>query len=95
MPSLRVAGFAQIFYAVGVVLANGLQAAGRSFYVMKSEVVTNLIIFVPLAYFLGVYLELGLTWAWMALPVYIIIYSLVIYLKFNSADWHTKIPLEK
>lgn len=95
VPSLRVAGFAQIFYGVGVVLANGLQAAGRSFYVMKSEVITNLVIFVPLAYFLGVYLELGLTWAWMALPVYIIIYSLVIYLKFNSEDWHTKIPLEK
>jgi len=94
VPSLRVAGFAQIFYAVGVVLANGLQAAGRSFYVMKSEVITNLVIFVPLAYFLGVYLELGLTWAWMALPVYIILYSLVIYLKFNSVDWHTKIPLE-
>ena len=95
VPSLRVAGFAQIFYAVGVVLANGLQAAGRSFYVMKSEVITNLVIFVPLAYFLGVYLELGLTWAWMALPVYIIIYSLVIYLKFNSEDWHTKISIER
>jgi putative MATE family efflux protein len=95
VPSLRVAGFAQIFYAVGVVLANGLQAAGRSFYVMKSEVITNLIIFVPLAYLLGIYLELGLTWAWMALPIYIIIYSLVIYLKFNSEDWHTKISIEK
>jgi len=94
-PSLRVAGFAQIFYGVGVVLANGLQAAGRSFYVMKSEVVTNLIIFVPLAYFLGVYLDLGLTSAWMALPVYIIMYSLIIYIKFNSVDWHTKISIEK
>jgi putative MATE family efflux protein len=94
-PALRIAGFAQIFYAKGVVLANGLQAAGNSFYVMKSEVVTNLIIFVPLAYFLGVYLNLGLTWAWVALPVYIIIYSLVIYLKFSSKDWFTKIPLEK
>jgi len=95
VPSLRVAGFAQIFYAVGVVLANALQAAGRSFYVMKAEVITNLVIFVPLAYFLGVYLELGLMWAWMALPVYIIIYSLVIYLKFNSEDWYTKISIEK
>ncbi len=95
VPSLRVAGFAQIFYGVGVVLANGLQAAGRSFYVMKAEVITNLLIFVPLAYFLGVYLELGLTWAWIALPVYIIIYSLVIYLKFNSTDWYTKISIEK
>lgn len=95
VPALRIAGIAQIFYAKGVVLANGLQAAGRSFYVMKSEVVTNLIIFVPLAYFLGVYLELGLTWTWLALPVYIIIYSITIYLKFNSKDWFTKIPLEK
>jgi len=95
VPALRIAGFAQIFYGVGVVLANGLQAAGRSFYVMKSEIITNLVIFVPLAYFLGVYLKLGLTWAWMALPVYIILYSLVIYLKFNSVDWHTKISIEK
>ena len=95
VPSLRVAGFAQIFYAVGVVLANGLQAGGRSFFVMKSEVVTNLLIFVPLAYFLGVYMQLGLTWAWMALPVYIILYSLIIYLKFSSGDWYTKIPIEK
>ena len=95
VPSLRVAGFAQIFYGIGVVLANGLQAAGRSFYVMKSEVITNLLVFVPLAYFLGVYLQLGLTWAWMALPVYIILYSLVIYMKFNSGNWFTKIPISK
>jgi MATE family multidrug resistance protein len=95
VPSLRVAGFAQIFYGIGVVLANGLQAGGRSFFVMKSEVITNLLIFVPLAYFLGVFLNLGLTWAWMALPVYIILYSLVIYLKFNSRDWYTRIQIGK
>ncbi len=95
IPSLRVAGFAQIFYGIGVVLANGLQAGGRSFYVMKSEVITNILIFVPLSYFLGVYLNLGLMWAWVALPIYIILYSLVIYLKFNAGDWHTKISIEK
>lgn len=94
VPALRVAGFAQIFYGIGVVLANGLQAGGRSFYVMKSEVITNLLIFVPLAYFFGVYLNLGLTWTWVALPIYIIIYSLMIYLKFNTMDWYTKIPIE-
>jgi len=95
VPSLRIAGFAQLFYGIGVVLANGLQAAGRSFFVMKSEVITNLFIFVPLAYFFGVYLKLGLTWAWLALPVYIIIYSLVIYVKFSSGSWYTKIPIDK
>jgi len=93
--ALRIAGFAQVFYAVGVVLANGLQAAGRTFYVMKSEVITNLLIFVPLSYFFGVYLQLGLTWTWLALPVYIITYSIVIYMKFNSTDWYTSISFKK
>jgi len=93
--SLRIAGFAQIFYGIGVVLANGLQAAGRTVFVMKSEILANLFIFVPLAYFLGVYLQLGLVYAWLALPIYIISYSLMIFLKFNSSDWYTKIPVDK
>lgn len=87
VPALKIAGFAQIFYAVGVVLANGLQAAGKTLFVMKSEVITNLLIFVPLAYFLGVFLKLGLFWAWFALPVYIIIYSFIIYRKFKTSDF--------
>ncbi len=86
-PALRVAGFAQIFYAVGVVLANGLQAAGKTFFVMKSEVITNLLIFVPLAFLFGVILKLGFTMTWVALPIYIIIYSSIIFNKFRSGDW--------
>ncbi len=89
-PALRIAGFAQIFYAVGVVLANGLQAAGRTFFVMKSEVITNLFIFVPLAYLMGVVLGGGLVWAWTALPVYILIYTSVIYKKYAKGDWQKR-----
>jgi multidrug resistance protein, MATE family len=91
VPALRIAGFAQIFYAVGVVLANGLQAAGKTLFVMASEVITNLLIFVPLSYFLGVYLGLGYVWAWSALPFYIIIYSAVIYSKFKKDNWQKEI----
>ena len=86
-PILRIAGFAQIFYATGVVLANGLQAAGKTFFVMMAEVITNLLIFVPLAYFFGVYLKLGITWAWAALPIYIIAYSFIILYKFRLDEW--------
>jgi MATE family, multidrug efflux pump len=86
-PILRIAGFAQIFYATGVVLANGLQAAGKTFFVMMAEVITNLLIFVPLAYFFGVYLKLGITWAWAALPVYIITYTIIILYKFRLDEW--------
>lgn len=94
-PALRVAGFAQIFYATGVVLANGLQSAGKTVFVMKAEVITNIFIFVPLAYFFGVYLKLGLVWAWMALPVYIIIYSTTILLKFRKGNWYNEKIIEE
>ncbi len=92
-PALRIAGFAQIFYATGVVLANGLQAAGRTVFVMKAEVITNLFIFVPLAYLFGVILNMGLMGAWLALPVYVMFYSISIFLKYNSDDWHKNIPI--
>ncbi len=87
-PALRIAGVAQIFYATGVVLANGLQAAGKTLFVMGAEVITNLLIFVPLAYLLGVYFKLGLTWSWVALIFYIILYSAIIYIKFSSKNWY-------
>jgi multidrug resistance protein, MATE family len=90
IPALRIAGFAQIFYAVGVVLANGLQAAGKTMYVMLAESLTNLFVFVPVAYFLGVYLGLGLTWAWLGLPAYILTYSFFIWKKFSQAKWDIK-----
>ncbi|GBD86708.1 multidrug resistance protein MdtK [bacterium BMS3Abin03] len=95
VPPLRIAGFAQTFYGVGIVLANGLQAAGNTKFVMKAEVITNLFIFVPLSYLFGVYLDLGLSWAWFALPIYIITYSIVIFIKFNSGNWYTQIPIDR
>lgn len=86
-PALRIAGFAQIFYATGVVLANGLQAANRTFFVMMSEIISNLFIFVPLSFLLGKVLGFGIYGAWSALPVYIIIYSSILYWKFKRDNW--------
>ncbi|MCL6099167.1 MAG: MATE family efflux transporter [Bacteroidetes bacterium] len=87
VPALRIAGLGQIFYALGVVLANGLQAAGQTLYVMLSEVIVNWFVFVPIAYFLGVYLKFGLIGAWFALPFYVILYALVIFVKFKFGRW--------
>lgn len=86
-PALRIAGFGQIFYSVGVVLANGLQAAGQTFFVMVAEIIANWVIGIPLAYILGVWLGFGLAGAWIAIPVYVIIYSLIIWVRFSRGDW--------
>ncbi len=86
-PVLRIAGAAQIFYASGIVLAHALQSAGATVYVMYIEVLTHWVIFLPLSYVLGVVLGGGLVGAWLALPVYIVSYSLLIYLKYRKGNW--------
>jgi multidrug resistance protein, MATE family len=87
VPALRVAGFGQIFYAIGVVLANGLQAVGKTLFVMLAEVILNWFVFIPIAYFLGIFLKFGLVGAWFALPFYVVLYALVIFVKFKFGHW--------
>jgi putative MATE family efflux protein len=86
-PILRIAGAAQIFYASGIVLANALQAAGATVYVMLVEVLTHWVIFLPSCYVLGIALGGGLFGAWMALPIYILSYTVMIYVKYRKGTW--------
>lgn len=84
IPILRIAGFGQVFFGIGMVLTNGLLAAGQSFFVMLIDVTINWLVFVPLAYLLGVILKFGLIGVWAAMPFYTSLYALVIFMKFNS-----------
>jgi multidrug resistance protein, MATE family len=86
-PILQIAGAAQIFYAGGIVLAHALQAAGATVYVMVVEVLTHWIIFLPTCYLLGVVFGGGIIGAWLALPVYIVSYTGLVYLKFARGNW--------
>ncbi len=84
-PILQLAGVAQVIYGSGIILANALQAAGATLYVMYLEIITQWIIFLPLSYLLGHYF--GLLGMWFALPIYVIFYSLFAYTKFRSNTW--------
>lgn len=86
-PILQIAGFAQIFYGAGIILANALQAGGATVYVMVIEVLTHWIIFLPLAYIFGVVWDGGIRGAWLALPIYILLYTAMNYWKFRSLTW--------
>jgi putative MATE family efflux protein len=86
-PLLRIAGVAQIFYASGIIFANALQAGGATVYVMWVEVLTHWIIFLPLTYLFGIVFGWGAAGSWAALPVYIVAYSAMNYLKFRSTSW--------
>ncbi|MDH4069024.1 MAG: MATE family efflux transporter [Ignavibacteria bacterium] len=92
IPILRIAGVTQIFYGAGIVLAHTLQAAGATFYVMMIEVVTHWIVFLPVSYLFAMTWGGGLLGAWLALPLYIVSYTLLIYLKYRKDSWlHIKV----
>jgi putative MATE family efflux protein len=86
-PILRIAGIAQVVYGSGIVIANALQAGGATLYVMFVEVITHWIIFLPLAYVVGIVFQKGIFGAWMALPFYVIIFTLMNFWKFRSLSW--------
>ena len=86
-PILRIAGVAQIFYASGIVFAHALQAAGAVVYVMLIEVLTHWVIFLPVCYLFGLTFGGGLMGAWLALPLYIISYSVLMYAKYRRDSW--------
>lgn len=88
VPALRMVGFAQIFFGTGTALANALQALGKTFYVMMAEMIVNLFIFVPIAYIVGIVLDLGLAAIWSTMIVYTIIYASVMYYYFQWGVWN-------
>ncbi|MBE2281562.1 MAG: MATE family efflux transporter [Ignavibacteriaceae bacterium] len=84
IPGLRVAGVAQIFFGGGMVFAYALQALGKTFYVMLVEMITNLLVFVPLSYLLGIVIFQNLSGAWSALIIYTILYIILMFIKFRK-----------
>lgn len=88
IPAIRFAGVAQIFFGAGVVLAYGLQSVGKTTFVMFIEVVTNLLILVPMSYLIGVYWGFGLQGAWFALILYTTTYLTLMFIKFYKGKWH-------
>jgi Na+-driven multidrug efflux pump len=89
-PILKIAGISQIFYGIAIVLAYSLQATGESFFVMKAEVMTNWLIFLPLAYLSTVIFRFPFVITWLSLPIYIFIYAMILYYEFSNGDWKRK-----
>jgi len=85
--ALRMMGSVEALIAVSLILAQALYGAGNSKYVMIVEMVLHMTCLVPLAYLLGIVLDLGLNGVWASAVVYIVLMSAVMARKFASGDW--------
>lgn len=84
---LRMMGAATPLIATGMILTQALFGAGNSRFVMIVELVLHFGCLVPLAWLLGVSLQLGLVGIWSASLVYVVLLTTVMVLKFRSGDW--------
>ena len=89
-PILRMMGLVQIFDAVGLTLAGALKGAGETRVVMIVDVVTAWLLFLPGAWFFGVYRGLGLNGAWIGVLVWFFVYAVGITVWFVRGDWNRR-----
>jgi putative MATE family efflux protein len=84
---LRIMGLCTPIIAVGMILTQALFGAGNSRFVMMVELVLHFSCLVPLAYFLGIFLNGGLPGIWMAAVAYVVLLASAMVYKFASGDW--------
>jgi Na+-driven multidrug efflux pump len=73
--------------AMGMILTQALFGAGNSRFVMIVELILHFTCLVPLAWVLGVTLQMGLMGLWLAAVVYVVLLAAVMGWKFRSGDW--------
>jgi putative MATE family efflux protein len=86
-PILRLCGAVQIFFAVTMVVRQGLRGVGDTRWTFIITTVSSYGVRLPAAWLLGVYLEMGLFGIWIALCGEIIVRSLLFLARFIHGGW--------
>ena len=86
---IQLIGASMVFEGLGTVLLNALLGAGAARSVMSVAVGTQWLIGLPLAWFLGPYLGLGLLWVWAANAGYRILQTAVFVGLWHRGKWAT------
>lgn len=86
-PLMLVGALFQFFDAFGIVADGALRGAGDTRWPFVARLLLAWGVFVPLAWGVGVWLEGGLTWAWAAGGVHVLLLALVLVLRFRSGAW--------
>ncbi len=84
---MQIMGICTPLIAVGMILTQALFGAGNTRFVMIVELILHFTCLVPLAWILGITLDLGLVGIWSAAVAYVVLLTTVMVLKFRAGDW--------
>ncbi|MBT5048561.1 MAG: MATE family efflux transporter [Rhodospirillaceae bacterium] len=84
---MKLVGIGFILDAVGIVLINAMLGAGASKQVMTISIALQWLLFLPLAWLVGLYLGYGLLGIWLCFAGYRLIQALVFARLWEAAKW--------
>ncbi len=86
-PLMLVGALFQFFDAFGIIADGALRGAGDTRWPFAVRLVLAWFVFVPLAWWVGIVLDGGLTWAWAAAIVHILLLASALVWRFRSGAW--------
>ena len=87
IPCLKIIGVLQYFDAIGLTLFFILPAAGNTRFPAIVNTAICWILFLPLSYYLGIKMEMGVVGAWISFAAWIVPFALIMALKVRTGSW--------
>jgi Na+-driven multidrug efflux pump len=85
--TLFICGIVQVFFAMALVIRQGLKGCGDAKGTFRITLVSTVLIRVPLAYVCGVVLGWGLAGIWIGLCVELGVRGLLFLARFMGGNW--------
>ena len=87
IPCLQIIGVLQFFDAIGLTLFFVLTGAGNTRFPAIMNMATCWLLFLPLSYYLSIYLKMGIIGAWFGFAAWIIPFATIMALKVSTGSW--------
>jgi Na+-driven multidrug efflux pump len=87
VPGLRIMASLEILIATALILTQALFGAGATKFVMYTELILHGLCLAPLAWFFGVFLDLGFLGVWFSATLYVVALAAVMAWKFWDGGW--------
>jgi len=87
IPCLQIIGVLQYFDAIGLTLFFVLTGAGNTRFPAIMNMATCWLMFLPTAYYLSIYLKMGVVGAWLGFAAWIVPFAIIMALKISTGSW--------
>ncbi|TGK32631.1 MATE family efflux transporter [Leptospira gomenensis] len=84
---LVILGIVQVADAYHMVIACALRGAGLQGFVFRAYTTASYLVFLPTAYFLGIYLGLGSAGLWSGIVAWVFVLAVTFLIRFRKRDW--------